>query len=445
MAKIYEMPELAESVIEGEVVRWIKKAGEHVTMDEPFVEVMTEKVTVEIPAPYTGTLLRTMAGEGHVLPVGAPLAVFGDPGENVDALLASHVPSQGHGHAHAAPAAPPPQPEATASAPPGAGPYSPPREIVYTNGHGASHENVATPGRALAAPAVRRLARERGIDLARVAGSGPNGRIRREDLDGPPAQPAHAGIAAAIAREGGGVPATGAALTRERRAPLSGLRRVIAQRMTKAKHTAAHTLNVDEAEMTAIADLRKRLAPIAAEQGAKLTYLPFIVKAVAAVLQKHPMLNASLDEAAGQIVYHDTVNVGIAVDTEAGLTVPVIHHVESRSLVEIAKEIARLAEAARAGKLGTAEVTGGTFTVTNQGSVGGLFTMPVINVPEAAILGVHQIKERAVVRDGAVVPRLMTYFSLSFDHRLIDGAEAARFTNDLIALIENPERLLLAL
>ncbi|TAM76490.1 2-oxo acid dehydrogenase subunit E2 [bacterium] len=441
MAEVYEMPELAESVVEGEVLRWIKQEGERVERDEPFVEIMTEKVTVEVPAPHAGTLIKLLAKEGQVLPVGAPLAVFGEPGEDVEALLKRFKPS--HGGQAAAPVPAPAEPPATLAAPPVQAIVVPPNVPAALPANGAaSPQPVHREGRPLAAPAIRLYARQNDVDLTFVEGSGPSGRIRREDVDR--FLSGRAGVTAAPALAP--APAAPAAIWRgpnDRAEPLKGLRRVIAQRMPQSKHTSAHTLNVDEADMTALVELRKRLKPAAEAQGVKLTYLAFFVKATVAALKKHPYVNASLDEAAREIILRGDYNVGIAVDTEQGLTVPVIHHTDRRSVLDIASEIARLAEAARGGKLTPADVERGTFTISNSGSIGGLFTAPVINQPEVAILGVHPIKLRPVVREGAIVAREMTYVSLTYDHRLVDGALAVRFLSDIIRLLESPEMLLI--
>ncbi len=442
MAEVYEMPELAESVVEGEVLRWIKKEGERVERDEPFVEIMTEKVTVEVPAPHAGTLIKLLAKEGQVLPVGAPLAVFGEPGEDVEALLKGFKPAHG-GHG-AAPAAPTPAaPPAAPAAPPVQAILVPPNVPAALPANGtASPQPVRREGRPLAAPAVRLYARQNDVDLTFVEGSGPAGRIRREDIDR--FRSGRAGAAGAPAPAA--APAALAAIWRgpnDRTEPLKGLRRIIAQRMPQSKRTSAHTLNVDEADLTALVELRKRLKPAAEAQNVKLTYLAFFVKAAVAALKKHPYVNASVDEAAHEIILRSDYNVGIAVDTEQGLTVPVIHQTDRRSVLDIAAEISRLAEAARGGKLTTADMEHGTFTISNSGSIGGLFTAPVINQPEVAILGVHPIKLRPVVREGAIVAREMTYVSLAYDHRLVDGALAVRFLSDIIRLLESPEILLI--
>jgi len=291
-------------------------------------------------------------------------------------------------------------------------------------------------GRVLAVPAARKLARELGIDIESVAGSGPHGRVRVEDVR------AHA---AAAAVPGARVaPVDHAA--REERVPVRGLRRVIAQQMTASHLQTVRTLHVDEADVSGLVALRERLKPAAERRGVRLSYLPFVMKAVVAALKEYPALNTSLDEEKGEIVVKRYYNLGMAVAVDDGLVVPVVKDVDRLSIVEVAAEVQRLAEAARAGKLAPDDVRGGTFSITNIGSLGGLFSFPIINVPEAAILGLHSIKKRPVVLpDDTIAARWMVYLSLSFDHRVLDGAVAASFTSRLIQLLETPEELMLDL
>ncbi|MEX2541777.1 MAG: dihydrolipoamide acetyltransferase family protein, partial [Trueperaceae bacterium] len=302
-------------------------------------------------------------------------------------------------------------------------------------------------GRVLAVPAARRLARELGVELDRVEGSGPNGRVRVDDVR------AHAESGAsgtAAQRPSAPRPEAPRHHTpagyedREERVPVRGLRRAISQQMTVSHLQSVRTLHVDEADLSSLVAMRARLNRITEKRGVKLSYLPFILKAVVAALKAFPAINASLDEEAGEIVRKYYYNLGLAVATDNGLVVPVVHDVDRKALVELAEELLQKAQRARDGKLEPADVKGGTFSVTNIGSLGGLFSFPIINVPEAAILGVHSIKKRPVVlEDDTIVARQMLYLSLSFDHRLIDGAEAAMFTSYLIELLENPEALLL--
>jgi pyruvate dehydrogenase E2 component (dihydrolipoamide acetyltransferase) len=424
MAKILEMPEIAESVVEGEIVRWMVKEGERIKRDQPFAEVMTDKVTVELPSPYEGVLLKIVAQEGQVVPVGKPMAVLGEPGEQVDvaALLGG-----GHGaHAKtgegAAAAAPPPS----------------------ASGDGAD--------RVKAVPSIRKMAQDLGVDITGIQGTGPEGRITREDVQRaaraasttPTPTPMRAvpRPAAAPATSAGPAAASTAAGLIER-VPLRGVRRTVAERLTVSKHTAVHTLHVDEVDVTNLVALRERAKALAQDRGIKLTYLPFIAKAAVMALKKIPAVNASIDEKAGEILYKRYYNFGIAVHTPDGLIAPVVKAVDQKSIFAIAEEIAALAEKARTGSLALADVQDSTFSLTNVGSTGGLFSFPVINYPEVAILGVHRIRQIPRVVNGQIAIREVMLISLAFDHRLIDGAVAGEFTNDLKRTLESPELLLL--
>jgi 2-oxoisovalerate dehydrogenase E2 component (dihydrolipoyl transacylase) len=437
-----EMPELAESVIEGEIVKWLVKEGDYVKQDQPLVEVMTDKVTVEVPSPYEGVLLKQVAAEGEVVPIGKPIAIFGKEGESLG------------DHAATAAKAPAPQSDAKATGSPSVAPAAaqsppPPAAVPGTkagNGQTGRANNAESAilgpgGRPLAAPAIRKYARELGIDLNAVRGSGEGGRIRREDVD----RVAASGKATTAAGRPASAPARAlpGPSGETERVPLRGLRRVIADHMVHSKHTAAHTLHVDEADVTELVAMRARAKEAAAERGIKLTYLPFFVKAACAALKRHPFMNASLDDEKHEIILKKDYNIGIAANTDAGLVVPVIHQAEQKTIFELAREIAELADKARAGKLSHDEISGGTFTITNVGSVGGLFTFPVINWPEVGILGTHSIQPRPVVRDGQIVVRQMTYLSISFDHRVVDGATAAQFVKDVAAALATPDVLLM--
>jgi len=466
MPREFRLPELAESVVEGEIVRWLVAEGEEVQQDQPVVEVMTDKVTVELPSPYAGVLQKQLVGEGDVVPVHEPIALFADAG-------AGAAPSQAAGGAGQEPEPSVQAAEERSIVEPGGGAeeddgsslslFRPGpeeesgRPFQVRGGAGAPSgaaavaarptrpANVARGpyGRVLAVPAARKLARELDVDIEQVEGSGPNGRIRVDDVR-------------VHAERGRGATAPGRAPVRraspegdtelEERVPLRGLRRVISNQMLASHLQTVRTLHVDEADVSALVALRRRLKPVAEARGVKLSYLPFIMKAVVAALQEFPQLNASLDEEAGEIVRKHYYNLGMAVATEAGLTVPVVKDVEQRTILEVAAEVNRLAVAARDGKLTTDDVRGGTFSITNIGSLGGLFSFPIINIPEAAILGVHSIKRRPVVlEDDSIVARDMLYLSLSFDHRLVDGAEGALFTGRVIELLETPEAMMLDL
>jgi len=295
-------------------------------------------------------------------------------------------------------------------------------------------------------PAARKLARELGIDIEQVVGSGPNGRVRVEDVRAHAEGAAPAAGVAGPARPARPPAVQGDLSALEERVPVRGLRRLISQQMVTSHLQTVRTLHVDEADVSGLVAMRERLKPAAERRGVRLSYLPFVMKAVVAALKEYPALNSSLDEERGEIVVKRYYNIGMAVAVPDGLVVPVVKDVEDLSLLEVAAEVQRLAEAARTGKLAPDDVKGGTFSITNIGSLGGLFSFPIINVPEAAILGLHSIKKRPVVLpDDTIAARSMVYLSLSFDHRVLDGAVAASFTSRLIQLLETPEELMLDL
>lgn len=457
MAVELEMPELAESVIEGEIVKWLVKEGDHVKADQPLVEVMTDKVTVEIPSPYEGVLLKQVAPEGAVVPIGKPIAIFGKEGETVDEQHPATPATTKPVEATAQPSTQAVVPKAGGDAgqskfvsgtkaapstspktPPAEKPPAAPRGNGQPRGAVTEAETAALSafGKPMAAPAVRKLARELGVDLYHVRGSGEGGRIRREDVQRVAGQAPATRPAAKPAPAIPGVQET-------ERIPLRGLRRVIADHMVHSKHTAAHTLHVDEADLTELVDMRERAKAKAEAAGIKLTYLPFFIKAATGALKRYPYMNASLDDEKHEIVLKKYYNIGIAANTEEGLVVPVIHDADHKSIFELAADIADLADKARHGKLSHDEISGGTFTITNVGSVGGLFTFPVINWPEVGILGTHSIQPRPVVRDNQIVIRQMMYLSISFDHRVVDGAIAALFVKDVADSLAHPDVMLM--
>jgi pyruvate dehydrogenase E2 component (dihydrolipoamide acetyltransferase) len=456
MPKEMKLPELAESVVEGEILKWLVEEGQNVAQDQPVGKVMTDKVTVELPAPFPGRLEKRLVKEGDVVPIHTPIALFAEQGESA-APQADTQPAQ----------AAPDQPEEVALG----GEMSATESAVGSNygtpqtGSKVSFAKPEKPqaaapagspapsGRVLAVPAARQAAREAGVDLAAVPGSGPNGRVGMDDIRAYLASLSHQPAAPSPSSQAQGGPARPQPAVayrtpkgyedREVRQPLHGLRRVIAQQMLTSHLSTVRTLTVAEADLTELVALRARLKPGAAAKGVKLTYLPFIAKAAVSALQRFPHLNSSLDESRNEIVSKSYYNLGVAVDTEAGLLVPVIHDVDRRSILDIAAQIEQLAAKAREGKLSAEESSGSSFSITNMGSAGSLLSFPIINVPDAAILGVHTIVERPVGRQGQVELRSMMYLSLSFDHRLVDGAEGARFLQDIVRLLEDPETLLL--
>jgi pyruvate dehydrogenase E2 component (dihydrolipoamide acetyltransferase) len=409
MAFEFRLPDIGEGMVEAEIVRWFVQEGDSIQEDQPMVELMTDKANVVIPSPRKGVVLKRFGREGEVVKVGSVLVVIGEPGE---------VPVAAETGVEAAVPASATQ---EVSAPtPGVGP-------------------VVPPGRVLATPATRRLARELGVDLRQVPPTGPHGRVTKEDvLRFAEAQRAPAAPAPPPPVEAPVVP-----VGPEERIPLRGLRRVIARRMVQSKRTAPHFTYVEEVDITELVRWREQMKPIAEAQGVRLTYLPFIIKAVVIGLKRFPVINASLDEEKEEIVLKKYYHIGIAVQTDQGLTVPVIHDADKRSLLDLAREVERLSKAAREGRLALHEVRGSTFTITSLGKLGGLLATPIINYPEVAILGVHKIEPRPVVRNGEIVVRSMMNVSLSFDHRVVDGAVGAEFTQVVREHLENPHLLFL--
>ncbi len=456
MPEDVKLPELAESVVEGEIVQWLVQVGDVVVADQPFVEVMTDKVTVELPAPFAGRVVELAVAEGAVVPVGAVLARV-ERG-------AGAAPAEAA--APAAASAPKPKPEDAdaddgddrgddgddgderslfRARDGGADDALPAVKRTGAGGRRIAPATSSSPrgafGRVVAVPAARRLARELGVPIEQVLGSGPSGRVRVDDVRGHEGRvaPAASGLPASIR------PSTPKGFEdRERRVPLRGMRRAIANHMVASHLHSVRTLHVDEADVTELVRLRERLKPRAEARGVRLSYLPLIMKAVGQVLPHFPSLASALDDVTQEVVLREYVNLGMAVSTDVGLVVPVVRDVDRKPLIDVAEELQGLAEKARTATLAPDDVRGGSFSITNIGSVGGLFSFPIINVPEAAILGVHAIRKRPVVLpDDTIAARPMLYLSLAFDHRLVDGADAARFTNQLIDLLQAPEAMLL--
>jgi pyruvate dehydrogenase E2 component (dihydrolipoamide acetyltransferase) len=390
-----KLPDIGEGLVEGEIVEWLVKEGDYVKMFQPLVRVLTAKATVEIPSPFEGRILRLLAKPGDVVRVGAPIAEIEAPEVQV------------------------------ATGAPGAS------DAERVEARESAREALQVPVRA--PPRVRKLARELGVDLSKVKGTGPGGVITEEDVlryaeeskkaAEAPRQPAL--VEGAVER-----------------VPLKGIRRIMASKMVEAKSRIPHAYIVEEVDVTELVKLRDVLRQDAESKGVKLTLLPFIVKAVVKALKEYPLLNASLDEERGEIIIKKFYNIGVAVDTPQGLVVPVIKGADGKGLYQIAREIGELAEKAREGKTSLEDVAGGTFSITNIGSVGTVLGMAIINYPEAAILGVHRLVEVPRYVDGELKPRKIVYLSLSFDHRFIEGAYAARFLLAVKRYLENPAILM---
>jgi pyruvate dehydrogenase E2 component (dihydrolipoamide acetyltransferase) len=482
MAFNFYMPDIGEGVVEGEIVSWKVKEGDRVKLDQPLVEVMTDKATVELPSPRAGTVVKIHYQDGQICPVGQILVTIDEEGG------AAASPGNGQlGHAaapapavhaapptaQAAPPAAPPRPRSmthTASPPPlpavptpgpsattpppfasGSSTTTAPYPVVSAAGSSAQaggaiqvvDATVSRP-RVLATPATRRLARQLGVEIGRVPPTGPHGRVTTADVKSYQPNGGAAGHAEAQAPAPLHAPAQAPspiAIPRggdEERIPLRGIRRRIAESMARSKRTAAHFTYVEEIDMTELVAVRDRARARAAERGVKLNYLPFIVKACVSGLKKWPQLNASLDETTQEIVRKKYYHVGIAAQGPQGLTVSVVRDADRRSIFDLSREIDRLGEAVRGNTATREELTGSTFTITSLGKLGGVLATPIINFPEVAILGVHKIEERPAVRHGQIVIRNLMNLSISVDHRLADGWDGAMFVQEVKSLLEDP-------
>jgi pyruvate dehydrogenase E2 component (dihydrolipoamide acetyltransferase) len=434
MAKFeFKLPDIGEGVAEGEIVNWLVQAGDDVAENQEMVEVMTDKATVTIGAPKAGKVSELRFKVGETVPVGQVLVVFETGG--------------GETAASPPPAAPAPAP---APAPKSEGPVASAvgdiRESLPGMAAPATKSDAADyyAEKPLAAPATRKLARELGVDLRRVEPSGSAGRVTREDVErsvnGAPAAsgaPAEAPAAKAPAAP----PPPPARQATDERVPIRGLRKRIFETMARSKHTAAHFHYIDEVDVAAITQLKDRAKPYAEKAGVKLTFLPFLVKAVVAALKRHPRLNSHIDEAAMEHILRKTYDIGIATSTDAGLMVPVVRGCDRLSILEIASEIDRVARAARAGKSQKEDLGGSSFTITSLGKLGGLMAPPIINYPEVGIMGVHAIKKKPVVRGDQIVIGEVMNLSFSFDHRIIDGDVGANFAQEIISYLQEPDRL----
>jgi len=443
------LPVLGESVTEGTVSRWLKAVGETVEVDEPLLEVSTDKVDTEIPSPVAGTLLEIRVAEDETAAVGAVLALVGNAATTPAAApepAPAPAPAAPPAPAPAAPPAPAPTPAAPTVAAPAAPAPAPTAAAPVMARRASSDEGVYVT------PLVRKLAAEHGIALSSVQGTGVGGRIRKQDIldaaeaarkaaEAAAAVPAAAPVAAPAAPPQAAVSEEAAKL-RGTTEKLSRMRKVIAERMTESLRVASQLTATVEVDVTAISKLRKIAKDdFKKREGASLSYLPFITKATIEALKAMPVLNASADFEAGTVTYASQENIGIAVDTDRGLMVPVIHDAGDLNLAGLAKRIGDLAARTRAGKVGPDELGGGTFTITNYGSAGTLFDTPIINLPQVAILGTGALVKRPVVVTDAlggdtIAVRDMMYLSLTYDHRLIDGAKAARFLSLIKARLE---------
>ncbi|MFC2165602.1 dihydrolipoamide acetyltransferase family protein [Acidobacteriota bacterium] len=412
MAQEFRFPDIGEGITEGEIVKWRVKVGDEIEEDQTIAEIETDKAIVEVPSPYTGTVLKINFKEKDIVKVGEVLVVIGEKGEKAD------------GEPEPKPTA---KEKAAAEAAPAAGIVG---EISVTQDE--IREILATPK-------VRKLAKELKVDLKSVKGSGPQGRIMETDIQSAGAEKPEEEIKKPALKMKTKYDFYGY-IDRIR---LRGVRRATAKRMAESVSKAAHVTHFDEADVTELAKIRKELKVRADEKGVKLTFLPFIVKAVISALKVHPMLNATLDDGEEEIIVKKYYNIGIAIDVPDGLIVPVIKLAEHKNLFQLAEEIQNLAKMAKDRKLDMADLKGGTFSITNVGMIGGEYATPIINYPEAAILATLKIADRPRVKDGEIVIKTILPLCLSFDHRIVDGAEVGRFMNDLVNYLENPSLLLI--
>lgn len=402
-----KLPDIGEGIAEGEIVRWLVKPGDAVREDQPLVEVMTDKASVEIPSPRTGVIAALHAEEGQVVPVGSVIISITVAGESAPAPATAVAAEASEASARWSNEGGAPAAATRAPAPPAA---------------------KAPAGPIQASPAVRQIAKQLGVALEGLTGTGPGGAITADD------------VKRTAPREAGSGDATAApSAADEERIPLRGLRRKIAEHMRHSLSTAAQFTFVAECDFTALIAHRASLRARAEAAGIKLTFLPYIVKALVEPLRQFPLLNSSLDDARHEIVLRKSLHIGIATATADGLTVPVLHDVDHHSLFALARDIERLAAGARDHKLKLEELQGASFTITSTGAKGGVLATPILHHPQVAILGVHEVKPRPAVVAGAIVIRDLGNLSLSLDHRVVDGAVGADFLYALIARLEHPE------
>jgi pyruvate dehydrogenase E2 component (dihydrolipoamide acetyltransferase) len=403
MSVEFKLPDLGEGLTEAEIRKWLVRVGDHVERDQPLVEIETDKAVVELPSPGRGTVLSIQKSEGAVAKVGEVLVSIG----GVEGAAAAPVEGK--------------------------------KASVSVVGELPEYREKPAPvtpqgQRVLATPAVRKLARDRGIDIAGIKGTGPGGRVTEDDLA--KVQPAEAKPKMEPKFDLYGF---------VERQPLRGIRRTTARRMVESQTRAAQVTAMDVADVTGLVELRRKWKEALKEKGMNITYMPFVIKAVVQALKSNPILNSTLDDEKEEIIIKRYYNIGFAVATEEGLIVPVLKAADQKSITEIAEELERLVEKASSREIDLADLKGGTFTITNYGVFGGTYGTPIINYPETAILGTGRIAETPMVVGGEVKIRNVLYLSLTFDHRVMDGAEAARFMNELKRYLEDPDLLLISL
>lgn len=437
----FRLPDIGEGIAEGEIVTWLVKVGDKVKEDQPLFEVMTDKATVEIPSPRAGIITKLLVKEGEVVPVESVVLIIEE--ENQNSAQIEHKNTEIKEN------------------------LSTDKKVDFVLVNNvqkdlSSYEDNNENKKVLATPAVRKFARDKGVNISKIKATGKNGKVTKEDilsyLNNKSSKinsdskelisysqvTKHESNSQDYSKdysrqysysEGGKYD--------EERVPFKGLRKKIAENLLNSVRHAPHFMIADEVDMTELVNFRKECKEMAEKKGVKLTYLPFIIKAVISALKDFPSLNSSLDEEKNELIIKKYYNIGVAVATSQGLIVPVLKNADKKTVFESAKELDRLANQTREGKIAVDELKGGTFTITNIGSIGGMFSSPIINYPEVAILGVNKIVEKPVVKNGQFVARHMMYLSMSCDHRVVDGAIAALFLNRVIELLQNPKFLLL--
>ena len=420
----FRLPDIGEGVVEGEIVSWHVSVGDVVTEDQPLLEVMTDKASVEIPSPVDGKITSTTGEPGEIIPVGQVCIVFEVDGEG-NSSAEENVPESTP--------TPEPAPAPTPAPTPAPAPAPAPTPAPAPAPAPTPSPSVGS-GKSLASPAVRQRARQAGIDLSSVSGSGPAGRVTNADLD------AHIATGGATPASAAPLPRTprGQVLTGVEEVPVIGLRRKIAEKMVESKTRIPHFSYFEDVDVTELESLRQYLNATRAEGQPKLTYLPFIMLALAKIMPQHPECNGIYDEESGKVLRHQAIHLGIATQTERGLYVPVVKHVESMDVWTAAAEMQRVSGAARDGSAALDDLSGSTFTITSLGRDGGLGATPIINHPEMAILGVHKATERPAVVNGKIEIRRIMNLSSSFDHRVIDGADGAALVQHLKRMLEYP-------
>jgi pyruvate dehydrogenase E2 component (dihydrolipoamide acetyltransferase) len=440
----FKLPDIGEGIHEGEIVKWFVKPGDKVQEDDVLCEVQNDKAVVEIPSPVTGTVEEILVEEGTVATVGQVLITFDAPGYE-------NLKFKGDENEEEAPKKDEKVEEAQTKS--GQDTAQVQETQSATESEAPIQTEVDPNRRVIAMPSVRKYARDNGVDIRLVAGSGKNGRVLKEDIDAflkggqakaeaPKAEQAQAAAPQTEAKTAP-APTVPQGQYPETREKMSGIRRAIAKAMVNSKHTAPHVTIMDEVDVTKLVAHRKKFKEIAAEKGIKLTFLPYVVKALTSALREYPVLNTSLDDETDEIIHKHYYNIGIAADTDRGLLVPVVKDADRKSVFNISKEINELAAKAREGKLTPDEMKGASCTITNIGSAGGQWFTPVINHPEVAILGIGRITEKPIVKDGEIVAAPVLALSLSFDHRIIDGATAQHALNHIKRLLNDPELLLM--